>query len=199
MQSRQKFEIGDVVEPDGTRAPIHSTGIFTGHPRWHALMVSSQREQAAEAWLSLRGVYAFHPVTKRVSVIRGKQVPRESRYLPGYVFARFPGRADRHRVMACPFITDALRVQSGAWGVIVPADIRKLHAMRSVDAAQERARKDAQIIRKGDRVRVLGSGPDDGPEVEVHEIVAGKARFRLHMFGADRIVEANIDRLHKIG
>ncbi|MEN9060017.1 transcription termination/antitermination protein NusG [Ponticoccus litoralis] len=181
------------------RRPIFLKGAPGGGSRWHALTVPPQKEDAAEAWLKLRGVYSFHPVTRRTTKLRGKVIERESRYLPGLVFASFPGVAVRSRVTDCPFITGAITLKSGHWGIIVPDDIRRLHAMRSIDDEQKRQRSEAAKIRKGDRVRVLSGLLGEGQEVEVFEIRAGRARFKLHMFGAEINAEADIDRLHKLG
>lgn len=170
-----------------------------GDARWHALTVAPQKEQAAGAWLELRDVYAFHPVTRRTTLIRGKRIERESRYLPGFVFALFKGPAIYSRILDSPFITGALTMQSGHWGIIRPNDIRKLHAMRSVDEAQKAQVEEAKRIRKGDKVRVLSGLMGEGQEVEVIELRAGKARFKIHMFGADISAEADVDRLHKLG
>ena len=195
------YQIGQIEACDletSARRPITVTGPLAGPPRWHALTVRPQREAAAEAWLELRGCYAFHPVTRTRVVRHGKVIERERRYLPGYVFCRFPSQVIISRVLACPVIAGAITLQSGQWGIITPEDIRKLHAMRSVDDAQRAARDDAKRIRKGDRVRVLAGVLGEGMEVEVVDIVAGKARFTLHMFGTDVRAEADIDHLHKL-
>lgn len=196
------YRLGDIEQHDPDRwdrQPIYRGGAFAGHPRWHGLMVRPQREAATVAWLELRGVYAFYPVTAKRRIVRGKPLEYESKYLPGYVFARFPGRAIINRVMACPFISGALTVESGAWGIIRPLDMRKLHAMRSTDAQQQEQKAQAAKIQKGDRVKVLEGLWQEGQTVEVIEVRAGKARFKIHMFGADIEAEADVDRLRKIG
>lgn len=191
--------IGQTIYADPETWQRRAVHMTAGHPRWHGLMVRPQREAAAVAWLELRGVYSFYPVTYRTTMQRGKKVEHESRYLPGYVFARFPARAINARVLDGPFIHDALRMQSGHWGVIRPNDIRKLHAMRSRDALMDAKKAEAARIKVGDKVRVMDGLWEEGQEVEIIEVRAGKAKFRVHMFGAEVPAEASIDQLRKIG
>lgn len=186
----------------GATYPLERQVIHTGagHPRWHCLTVLSQREDAAEAWLAKRGVYAFHPVKTRRTMIRGRVQETFPGYLPGYVFARFPARPIRHRVLACPFITGALAMQTGQWGVIVPASMRGLHSMRKPeDADRDAAQRRADTIRKGDRVRILSGLTGVGQVTEVVEIRAARARVRLRMFGSDIPAEVPLDQLERVG
>ena len=53
--------VGDVVGYHTDRGGIY----VPGPARWYALRVRPQREDQAEAWLSMRGVYGFHPVLVR--------------------------------------------------------------------------------------------------------------------------------------
>lgn len=173
--------------------------IFTaGAPRWHALMTAPQAEAKAEAWLKARGVYSFHPVTRRVVTIRGKAVSRVSRYLPGYVFARFPGEMVWHRVHACTHVHDCIRMASGQPGILRPDDLTALHAMRDRDDEAREAQRHAAMIRRGDKVRVL-SGLWSGQQTEVIAIRNGKAIVQLTMFGADREVEVAMAVMVKAG
>lgn len=193
------FHIGQVV-PAGQ--DWDRRAIFTDAPaRWHALTVQSQREDQVEAWLSRRGVYAFHPIKSRKKRQRGKLVEYRQRYLPGYVFAKFPGVAIQHRVMGCPWITGAICLPDGQWGVLSPGDLRGIHAMRGTDDAKERARINARRINRGDRVRVLGGlAGEEGQVVEVLEISGeGRVKFKLRMFGAEVPGEAGLDRVVKVG
>lgn len=195
------MKLGQTIQSDPSqwdRRPIYITGAFCGHPRWHALQVSPQKERATEAWLALRGVEAFHPVKARPTVSHGVRRTIESAYLPGYVFARFPGRALRSRVMDFPPIKGAICTQNGHWGIIRPRDIRQLYAMRSAEAAANERKNRAAMLKRGDKVKVLEGLWADGQEVEVLEIRSGKARFKIHMFGADVDAEADIDGLRKI-
>lgn len=187
-------------DPDAwDRRPICLTGNYSGHPRWHALQVAPQKEHASEAWLKLRGVEAFHPVKSRQTVNRGARKTIETAYLPGFVFARFPGKALRSRVLAFPHIRGALCVQSGHWGIIRPQDIRQLYSMRSTEAALNDRKARASTLTRGDKAKVLEGLWMDGQEVEILEIKAGRAKFKLHMFGADIDAEADVDALRKIG
>lgn len=203
------FHIGQVIPAgqDWDRRAIFEDG----PARWHALCVPVMKEDQAEAWLKIRGVYAFHPIKRKQTKLRGKVIERKKRYLPGYVFARFPGRAIPNRVLECPFITDAIRLPNtevrpgilhpGEWAILSPHDLRGIHAMRAQEDAQHRARENARRIRRGDRVRVLGGlMGEDGQEVEVLELKAnGRVKFRIRMFGADVPAEATLDRVTKIG
>ena len=168
-------------------------------PRWYALIVPPQREGQAVAYLERMGVYAFFPVKRKVSVIRGKRISRDSRYLPGYVFARFPGRPIWHKVFASAFISDAIRLRStGEPGILRASDLAGIQAMAPRDEAKEAAHKRAKAIRPGDRAVVMG-GILEGREIEVSEIRAGRAVFRVTMFGSDREAEVDAGLLRKGG
>lgn len=175
------------------------TPIFTvGAPRWHALMTLPQAEATTEAWLKARGVYSFHPVTRRVVTIRGKKVSRTKRLLPGYVFARFPGIMAWHAVKGCVHIAGCIRMASGEPGILRPDDLTALHAMRDRDDEEREAQRRAAIIRPGDKVRIL-SGLWSDEQTEVIAIRHGKAIVRLTMFGAEREVEVEQAAMVKAG
>lgn len=177
------------------------TPIFTADtPRWHALMTQPQAETKAEAWLKACGVYSFHPVTRRVVTIRGKAVSRVSRYLPGYVFARFPGEMIWHRVHTCTHIHDCIRMASGQPGILRPDDLTALHAMRDRDDEAMEAQRHAAMIRRGDKVRILSGLWQENAPTEVVEIGShGKAKVRLIMFGAERLAEVDMTAMIKVG
>lgn len=188
------LSIGDVV---GFRA--ERQGLFLPGPaRWHALRVRPQREDQAEAWLSLRGVYAFHPVRMRRITRAGRIREYARRYLPGYVFARFPGDAMIHAVMTCPFITGALTRHGGDWGILEPRKLQAIYSMRKLDAQAmaareaERARRRARAaLRPGDAVMFKG-GVFAGFPSEVVELCAdGGFRVRFYLFGRETMVEAD--------
>jgi transcription antitermination factor NusG len=168
-----------------------------GAPRWYGLIVPPQKEGAAEQWLSLRGVYAFHPVKSHVVAIRGKRIRRESRYLPGYVFARFDGAIIWHRVQASPFISDAIRVSTGQPATLNPDDLKGIYSMRHRDEAEAEAERQSRTIRAGDRARIL-SGVFEGQEVEVCEIRAGGAVLRVQMFGGEVAATIPLASMRKI-
>ncbi|WP_283178648.1 transcription termination/antitermination NusG family protein [Gemmobacter sp. 24YEA27] len=177
--------------------------IFTpGKPDWYALRVAPQREDEAEAWLGIRGVSAFHPVLARQ--VRRHGILREyhRRYLPGYVFARFKGEPLPHRVMSCPWIIGALCLSNGEWGVLERSGLRKIHAMRKIDAGQRdaraalRARRLAEArLRSGDGV-MFRSGPFAGFRAEVVELKAeGGAMVKFELFGRETLIAATDDAL----
>lgn len=167
-------------------------------PRWHAVMVKPQKEAAAQAWLDRCGVYSFYPVTTRTIMVRHKRKQIVSRYLPGYLFARFPGIPIVHKVMARDLlIRDFMRLRDGRIGILAPDDLEALHAMRAMDEeAKERIRQ-AALIRTGDKVRIL-SGILDGLDSEVVEIRGATAVVRLTMFGGERTADVDIAKLGKV-
>lgn len=198
MNSEQ-YQIGQVFE-----ATMPNEIFADGGARWHALIVAPMREQHAEGWLKARGVYSFHPVRVRHKKIRGATRRIVSRYLPGYVFARFPGRIITHRVVGTPFITDMIRMANGEPGKLDPEALRALHAMREVDeqtqeaeARKRRKLKEQSRLRRGDRA-VLLTGVMAGQSVEVLELKAGRAKFSIRMFGGDIPAEADIGELQKV-
>lgn len=193
------MQIGDIVPYETT----DSRALFIPGPRrWHALIVPPQRETAAEAWLKRRGVYAFHPVKRRVVTIRGKRIEKHQRYLPGYVFANVPGRMIWHRLFASPLIADAIRLQSGEPGILQPSDLRSIQAMRprdeAADAAKAARAAAARMFSPGDAVEIK-SGLWAGHRSEVVEIGNGRAKVRLTLFGSEREAEMGADMLRKAG
>lgn len=197
------LSIGDCVTMGHAPAAL----VSPGPARWYALRVTPQREDQAEAWLRLRGVYAFHPVLMRR--VRRHGVIREiqRRYLPGYVFARFRGEPRAHLVLACPFISGALCRTDGSWGVLEPQKLAAIHAMRKVDAEGEAARlakaaqrRAATMARPGEAALFTG-GAFAGARCEVVEITAdGGATVRMSLFGGEVLVDAraaDLVGLHK--
>lgn len=187
------LSIGDTVTLGSARGAI----VTPGPSRWYALRVTPQHEDQAEAWLRLRGVYAFHPVLMR-RVRQGGHVRLYARrYLPGYVFARFRGDPVRHAVLTCPFITGALCRSDGQWGVLEPDRLRQIHAMRQLDAKGEAARKvkaaqrlAAALARPGEAAMFTG-GAFAGARCEVVELNAdGGATVRMNLFGGEVLVSA---------
>lgn len=192
IHSYRALQIGDCL-PATDRGQI----VIEGPARWHALKVQPQCEDQVEAWLSLRGVYGFHPVLRRTTRVRGKVREYDRRYLPGYVFARFPGEAVQHRVMLCPWITGAICAEGGYWGVLDPPDLQAIHAMRKVIAAHAEARaakiaarRRAALVHVGDGA-MFRSGPLAGIHGEVVALAAtGGATVRLTLFGREVDISA---------
>ncbi|MFC4668350.1 transcription termination/antitermination protein NusG [Seohaeicola nanhaiensis] len=166
---------------------------WPGVSRWYALRVPPQREDQAEAWLLRRGVYAFHPVLSRQSTKHGRVREYQRRYLPGYVFARFPGEPLVHLVSGTPFILGALCRSSGHWGILRPQGLRAIYAMRKIDADSEEARRAvrrSQMLHPGDRA-MFHTGPFAEFPCEVIEIKAeGGAKVRLQLFGREVLADA---------
>lgn len=194
------LSIGAVVPAgDGLRAIVEP-----GPARWHALRVAPQREDQASAWLRRRGVYAFHPVLTRRATRFGKVREFQRRYIPGLVFARFKGEALMHRVLACPFITGALRRADGSWGILEPRRMGQIHAMRKIDIAAEEHRKSksaqrraATMVRAGESALFTG-GAFAGRECEVVELDGdGGAVVRIQLFGGDVLATVCSDVLER--
>ncbi len=191
------LQIGDHLPPlDATLI------VGAGPSRWHALTVQPQREDQVESWLSRRGVYGFHPVLRHATRVRGKVREYDRRYVPGYVFARFPGVAVQHRVMLCPWVTGAICSEGGYWGVLDPSGLRAIHAMRKIEAAHAEARaaklaarRRAAIVQVGDGA-MFRAGPLAGLRGEVVELpTIGGALVRLQVFGREVDVAAQTDDL----
>ena len=147
-------------------------------------------------------MFAFHPVTRRKVRVRGVLRQVCSRYLPGYVFARFPGDPLAYRVLGSPFLSDALRRADGQWGVLGVASLRALYGMRRVDEAAETARakarkaaRAARQLRPGGHALFTG-GVFAGAPCQVVEVnsVTG-AKVRLQLYGRETIVTASPDDL----
>lgn len=173
-----------------------------GVPRWHCLMVRPQAERACEAWLARHGAYGFHPVRSRTMTLRGRTRRFESRYLPGYVFARFGGPVIWHRVLASLFVTDAIRFEASREPAqLHPGDLDALHAMRSHEQeAEARAakRRRAQCqFGHGDRVRIR-AGLFEGHAGDVVTLAHGKVQVRLRLLGRDTSVSIGADDVAKL-
>ncbi|TFL16420.1 transcription termination/antitermination NusG family protein [Jannaschia formosa] len=181
------------------RGPI----FVPGRPGWFALRCLPQREDAVERWLDARGVYAFHPVKSRVARRMGRVRRVEQRYLPGLVFARFPGAPVGHRVLAFPLLSDALRVADGRWGELRGCDLRRLHGMRSRDAAQDARAEALARAAHARRLQVgmramFALGPVADMPCEVVEVDGlGGARVRFTLFG--REIEKALDASDVMG
>ena len=199
--SAKGLSVGDVVAAGGGLAPV----FVAGPARWYALRVSPQREDQAEAWLRRRGVYAFHPVLMRRVHRMGKARDYARRYLPGYVFARFPGQAVPHRLVGRCGITGAICCADGSWGILEPSDLRALHAMRKVDAdsdeerrALRAAQKRARSIRVGEQA-MFRSGPFAGTQCEVVELRADDgAKVFVTIFGRKTSADVSVADLVNI-
>lgn len=192
------LSIGDQLPPASGRVALFEPG----PAGWYALRVAPQREGWVEARLALFGVLGFHPVTTQTVQRRGMRKRLVTRYLPGYVFARFPGWPVIHQVLAVPHVLGALAVEDGRWAMIKPDDLRSLYGMRDRDAQIEDAikaeaarRRAANALRSSDSA-LFRSGPLAGRSCEVVEISgAGDVRVRLRLFGSDQVVTTQADDL----
>lgn len=193
----QHLRIGDVIPY--TRPPLFHAP--EGKPRWFALLTSPQREPAARKWLALRNVQSFYPVTTTVSTRMGRRYERESRYLPGYVFAAFPGAPVWHNVIGSPFVRDAIRMRSGVPGQLHEDTMQTLFDMRGADDRLSEAWAEARAIRRGNRARIR-DGARQGDVIEVVEIIARHgvklAKFKVKIFGGEFETEMDINRLSKV-
>ena len=178
----------------GDPAPPQIAGpaaLFVPGPRRWVPTCAPLREDAAEAWLSRRGVYAFHPVTTRQVPVRGRAREYVRRYVPGYVFACFEGEPIPHRVLGGPFLTVVLRASNGSWGILGPDRLRRLHRMRRRDEVAEQRRRQAGLrrqdrerLRHGDRA-LFRAGPFAEFTGEVVEVEAdGGVKVRFDLLGS---------------
>lgn len=191
----QSVCIGDVL-PWNPLPPVCEGG----KPLWFGPRVIPQAEPLAVEWLRrhVDGAYSFYPVTVARKPVRGavKFVNYERRYLPGYVFTRFRGEPQWHRLFErCPFIHDVIRYRDGRPAAIDPRSLGKLHAMRSRDQEITELRRASRTIRKGDRVRFEVGGIDHD-DIEVIEIKGPTAKVRLGLLGRGEI-EVPIDAMEK--
>jgi transcription antitermination factor NusG len=192
--------VGDVLPLDAL--PDQRALNIPGAPRWHCLIVRPQAEAKCEAWLARHAVYAFHPVTARVVTVRGVTRRFESRYLPGYVFARFGGPVIWHRVLNGRFVTDAIRHEpSRQPAALHPADLDALHAMRArEDQAQSMAAERKRAMRMfggGDRVRIQ-AGLFEGHDGEVVSVTSGGVSVRLRLLGRETSVTLGGEQITKV-
>jgi transcription antitermination factor NusG len=188
---------------DDVLPPYVPPGIVRpGRSRWHALLVFPQRERAAKVWLARWQVEAFYPVKIEHIRKRGFLRPVAYNYLPGYLFANFPGAPTWHRIMGRDnerrLIRDVLRMSDGLTpGELVPETLEKLLAMRDMDATIEEQSRLRRMLKPGDRARFNG-GPLTGQEVEIVSVdTHDRAKFNLKIFGAAP-GEASVDMLDKI-
>jgi transcription antitermination factor NusG len=174
-----------------------------GRSRWHALLVFPQRERAAKAWLGKWGCDAFFPVRRKYRWRRNQRVPYEAAYLPGYLFANFPGEPRWHAILGDDrrLIRDVLRMSDGVTpGELHPDTLVRLEAMRSVEAQIENVAAARKVLRKGDVAR-FNSGPmaDMPHEVVVVSIDGGKAKFEIRITGGSPVRgEARLAMLDKL-
>lgn len=181
------------------RAEIGALAPPLPYPRWYALIARPQKEAAARAWLDRHGVVSFYPVTDARKMRRGKPVHYERKYLPGYLFAQFPGEPVWHVLLASPFVHDVIRLHNGTPGILHPDTLQRLHAMRQMDQEIEVKRRYRKMIRVGDRAKVR-SGPFEGFEVETVEVDAasGKGKFAIMLFGGPSNAEMSLDQVEKL-
>ena len=187
------------IKGDAVAAGVaRDRALWSDGPRgWYALRVAPQAEVKVESWLARFGVESFHPCLMRQVRVRGALRQYRSAFLPGYVFARFPGLPMAHRVRAQGDVHGAITLSSGEWAMIDTASMRGLLNMRDRAAALEsdRAAEGARLralksVRAGDRALFM-AGPLVGQRCEVVELTgAGAATVRLRLFGADHRAQA---------
>lgn len=166
-------------------------------PHWYALITLPQRESAARQWLDRRlGVYSFFPVKAERRHVRGRWIERQSRYLPGYLFARFPAEPNWYELLQSPFVHNAIRGSDGYPGRLHPDSLTAIKAMATVDDEIEHRWHLAARPRRGDRVRVKQGAFAGWDGLEVVEVVAGNVRLSLRLLGRD--LELPIEGVEKL-
>lgn len=184
MKAFLNLSVGDAVAWDDK--PLARPG----PARWHALIVAPQREKLVVGLLDRSGISAFFPVIERSTRRRGKKVVYEARFLPGYVFARFPGPIVWPAVARIDAVRDMVRVRDGRPAVLRAEDLDALYAMRSRALAEidderraREARRCALRARAGGRARIR-SGAYAGQVVDVLEVDGARSRIVLPLFGS---------------
>lgn len=195
MKAVRDLSVGDAVSSE---APALAR---PGAPRWHALIVSPQREKLVVGLLDRQGISAFFPVIERATRRRGRKVIYEARFLPGYVFARFPGPVIWHDLARIDAVRDMVRVRDGRPAVLRPEDLDALYAMRSRALAEiederraREARRAALRARAGGRARIR-SGAYAGQVVDVLSVEGARSRIVLPLFGSAVAGEIGTDDL----
>lgn len=172
------------LEPWTPAAPLW----IPGPPRWHALRCAPLREEAAAKHLRDEGIReAFYPVRTRRVTVRGRSLDRRTKFLPGYVFALFPGEPVWHRIIEGDprrLIRGVLCRTNGEAGILHPSDLRDLRAMADRDEREEQAARERARLKPGDVIR-LGILDADA---EVVALATYGAQVQLRLFGSDRIV-----------
>jgi transcription antitermination factor NusG len=163
-------------------------------------MVYPQREAPTRIWLEEHGVEAFYPVTSSSAIYRGKRITRTRRYLPGYVFAKFPGEPIWWRIMSDPRrnVRDVIRMHDGTPGWLHAETLKQLEAMREVDEEAKERDRIARNIRRGDRVRIKTGPFTDFTDVEVVDVRGRQGIVHIMIFGRATEVEINLDGVEKI-
>lgn len=193
------MKAGDAIRW-GASPALFTPGLEDDPPQWFALRCRPLLEERATLQLKDRGVTAFFPVVRRKVTVRGRPQERRQVFIPGYVFARFPGRPAWRFVLdrenPSRLIVDVIRRASGEPGLLREADLATIRAMVAAEeerlAEERRAREiAAQVarapLRPGDLVRLPGM---EGVEGEVVALTArGGHKVRLTLLGSTREVE----------
>jgi hypothetical protein len=171
------------IEPWAPAAPL----FHPGPPRWHALRCAPLREEVARRHLIDHGLTdAFFPTRVRKTTLRGKPVTRRTLFLPGYLFALFPGEPVWHRLIEGDprrLIRGVLCRTSGEPGVLHEDDLRDLAAMTDRAEREEAERREAARIHVGDIIRL----PALDAEAEVVAIQGKGVQVRLRLFDRETL------------
>jgi transcription antitermination factor NusG len=168
-------------------------------------------------------VYSFYPVEERTRYRLGRQATHERPYIPGYVFARFPGApwwhlilGDTQGVADRPVngwdrqVADTLRQHRTFFDVIrytgseepawlVEGSLSSLMGMRSRAELLEEKRRRGMTIRKGDRVRIKDGVPAmAGFTGEILALKSTRGVVEIMLFGRVCEVEIELDRMEKV-
>ncbi len=182
------IRIGDVVPYAPPQRALYVPGPPDTPPRWYALRCAPLREEAAARHLKDRGVPSFFPVKVKVVTIRGRKMERRQMFLPGYLFAAFPGAPLWHRVIDHDdpkrLIRGVLCLASGTPGELREDDLADLKALAARDDKAEAEAKARATVKVGDLVRLPDLiDPDGAPRVVVGLTAKGGVVVRLTLFG----------------
>ncbi|MEL8055709.1 MAG: hypothetical protein AAGK66_06125 [Pseudomonadota bacterium] len=164
-----KLKPGDVVPPDllsQARRGLLGPEIPS---EWNALMVPSMREDRCRLWLESVGVFSFFPTQVRKHKRRGKEFERRYPLIGGIVYARFRNRPNWDVMRDMRLITGFFQRPDEQPVKIDRETIRRLQGLESAAERIARLKREANLVRKGDRAVLLG-GAFEGWPVVVDEV-----------------------------
>lgn len=189
----REWQKGDIV-PN-----VESKVCKGGAPRWYAFTVPPQGEKRAQAFLKRKDIYSFFPVIKKARFhhITRAKIEYEVPMIPRYVFAKMPGEPLWHVLTAQPLITGVVG-HLGCPVALTSKSITTLHKLRDTASQVERKKREAEVIRAGDKV-VISEGllANQFKIVEVSDIRNGFALLPVGMIGRAEI-EVSIANLQKV-
>lgn len=172
--------------------------------RWYALVVPPQKEYVA-AYIIHRhhGIETFIPTEtrwrfqNRYAKARKKKEEYAFPVVPRMLFAGFVGEPDWYRLFNMPIITGVVGMD-GSPRMLSRTEFAKfagMHANGTLRAPPEqRHMRSREEFRVDDTVSIV-DGPFRDHEAKVIEITGHMAKVLLPLFGVDREIPVELDRL----